>query len=251
MSETTFHDAYVAALGEMTNPTKDATAKAGAFSYQWATLPQVLGMARPILARHGLALVFDQVLTEGHLSVSAIILHTSGDSMTFGPMTARAGADMQQVGSQASYLRRYLTLAALGVAADDDDDAASVKGRPVHVEPETDPWQSPLPPEHAPMPPGLRGPAAARYASSTETATAAQFGKIKGLCEERGVASKADQFTIVADLVLAQFGETLDSSKDLKKPQASYVITALGTLNADQLAEKLVQPALDEQAVQS
>ena len=240
MTDSTFHADLVAALAAMHNPKKDATAKAGAYSYQWATLPQVLDMARPILAEHNLALTFNQHLTDGALSVSAVIWHSSGESATTGPMTVRAAADMQQVGSQSSYLRRYLALSALGVAAgDDDDDAASVKHIPVATEAKEHPGM-------VPMPGNLSGPAAERYAQSTDLARPAQFGKIAGELKDRHtVTDRGDVFAIVSGLVFDQFGVRMTDSKELLKTHASYVITTLEKADTADLLVYLDTPPMD------
>jgi hypothetical protein len=239
MTESTMAADLVAALGKIQNPKKDAAAKAGAYSYSWATLPQILDLARPVLAEHHLAITFEQNLTDGLLSVSAVLLHTTGESHYTGPMVVRASGDMQQVGSQSSYLRRYLTLAALGIAADDDDDAQSVKHIPVAPEPREHPGM-------VPVPAGLSGPAAAGYASSTELARPAQFGKIVGELKDRhGIHDRGDVFAIVSGLVFDQFGVQMTDSKELLKTHASFCITEIEKAEPGSLSRYLDEPPLD------
>src|SRR5690606_30331183 len=74
---------------------------------------------RPVLKKHGLA--FSQFVDDGGLTT--ILLHESGEWIE-----ARTSFDgisystAQELGSAITYLRRYALTAALGIAADEDDD---------------------------------------------------------------------------------------------------------------------------------
>lgn len=124
--------AFVAAQAELTNPHKDKTAniKPG-FSYRYADLATILDHVRPVLARHGLAISQDVGATpEGRLAIHTTIIHgPSGDRMTFGPLVGDTGRDWQSTGGAVTYARRYALTAALGIAADDDDDATAVSAQ--------------------------------------------------------------------------------------------------------------------------
>jgi hypothetical protein len=152
------YPAYIAALAELANPVKDAKADTGRFSYTYATLPTILDIARPVLAKHGLALTQNVSTEDGRLRVWTTIMHTSGEEITFGPITGTSGGDWQALGSAITYCRRYGMSAALGIAAEDDDDAQATKKPEKHVEkpiervkattPATDdPWLTPIDPE--------------------------------------------------------------------------------------------------------
>ena len=115
----------VAAAKELTNPTKARTAAMGQYSYTYADLASVLEHVRPVLAAHDLVVTQDTRIEDGRLCVYTTLVHTSGETLAFGPLSGPMGQTWQQVGSAITYARRYSLLAALGIAADDDDDDAS------------------------------------------------------------------------------------------------------------------------------
>lgn len=128
--------ALVAALAELTDITKTKDAKietktGGSFSYRYAELGDVLAMTRKVLAAHGLAAV-QPVVTEtaGNVSVYTEIIHVSGQSKTFGPLTFAAGSEPRTTGSAITYARRYSLMAALGLATEDDDAAQASQPAP-------------------------------------------------------------------------------------------------------------------------
>jgi hypothetical protein len=128
MSE--IHAALVAALNELPRIAKGNTAKVpmksgGTYSYTYADLGDVIDSVRPVLHKHGLAVMQD-VTGEGRtVFVQTLILHTSGDVLRFGPISLPAGDTPQTMGSAVTYCRRYALLAALGIATEDDDGQAA------------------------------------------------------------------------------------------------------------------------------
>lgn len=112
--------------GSASIPTKSG----GSYSYKYATLPDILQAARPILHRHGLAVI--QNASEGHgdnVDISTMIIHSSGEYLVLDALPMPMGHTAQETGSAITYGRRYQLLAALGLAADDDDDGASAAPR--------------------------------------------------------------------------------------------------------------------------
>jgi hypothetical protein len=112
--------------GSASIPTKSG----GSYSYKYATLPDILQTARPILARHGLVVI--QNASEGHgesVDISTMIIHSSGEYLVLDSLPMPMGHTAQETGSAITYGRRYQLLAALGLAADDDDDGASAAPR--------------------------------------------------------------------------------------------------------------------------
>ena len=114
---------------ELMNPTKDSTAnQGGKFSYKYAALDKVMAHVRPVLAKHDLFIAQDvQVSDDSMVGVRTTIHHASGQMLQFGPLRMRAPQDAQELGKLTTYLRRYGLCAALGIAAEEDDDAASLK----------------------------------------------------------------------------------------------------------------------------
>jgi hypothetical protein len=122
--------ALVAAQGELSNPIKAKKANTGTYSYTYADLAGVLDHVRPVLAKHSLGLVQDVEVAEGRVGITTTLIHSSGESLRFGPLAASAPVDMQKLGSAITYARRYALVAALGIAADEDDDGAAAKDAP-------------------------------------------------------------------------------------------------------------------------
>lgn len=114
--------ALVAAQSEMVDPRKNADNPH--FRSKYADLPEVLGIVRPVFARHGLALWSGlDVTPEGHALVVLDIIHggTGEKLRSAAPVPPSVLDNPQKVGSFVSYMRRYLTQAAANIAADDDD----------------------------------------------------------------------------------------------------------------------------------
>jgi ERF superfamily. len=105
---------------------KDATAKAGAYSYDYATLDKLVEVIFPKLTEVGLAYTAVPDLTELGFGLRAKLLHESGEEISgFYPL-GNPNNPAQAIGSAISYARRYALLSLTGVApAGEDDDGAS------------------------------------------------------------------------------------------------------------------------------
>jgi hypothetical protein len=118
----------VAALSELTNPPKDATAQYG----RYTSLPVLLDHIRPVLAAHGLGLIQEarSDILEGVpvVGVQTSLQHRSGAAYDAGTLLLPAGPNAQTSGSAMTYARRYAIQALLGIAGDTDDDGASAGG---------------------------------------------------------------------------------------------------------------------------
>lgn len=117
--------ALVAAQADLRNPPKDKTANTGTYSYRYADLASILDLVRPVLAKHGLAITQDVRMEDGRLLILTTLLHSSGESLQYGPLAGQVGSSWQQTGGGITYARRYALQAILGIAADEDDDAAT------------------------------------------------------------------------------------------------------------------------------
>lgn len=88
---------------------------------RYATLTALREAMRPVFAQHGLSVV--QAAGESG-GIETTILHASGQWITAAGMTMRPGKDDPQgIGSLITYARRYGLAAAVGLVADEDDDA--------------------------------------------------------------------------------------------------------------------------------
>lgn len=118
--------AYVAAWAALTNPAKDGKANYG----KYTTLPALLDHVKPELTANGLAVTQDETDTERGIGTITRLIHTSGQFYEYGPLVLPAGNTAQTGGSAITYGRRYQLAAALGIAADTDDDGAAASKPP-------------------------------------------------------------------------------------------------------------------------
>jgi len=148
MSETIANPAFAAAAAafhHLSNPPKTSKVNAGAKSYWFAPLPEILDAVRPILGAHGLFVRFQTTPHENNVLVTCEIVHASGVVVSAASLVSAGGTNMQVVGSGLTYARRYTLTAALGIAADDDDDGEATT-RPAPQPPRPEPAKArPLP----------------------------------------------------------------------------------------------------------
>jgi hypothetical protein len=119
--------ALAKAQSEIQNAVHDAEAKAGPYSYKYATLDAVLEAVRGPLSKNGLS--FMQLpgrVMDGDvelLSLTTIIGHESGQSIENYFEMYPPKRDPQGIGSAMTYMRRYVLMAMCGIAGANDDDA--------------------------------------------------------------------------------------------------------------------------------
>jgi hypothetical protein len=108
---------------QKTKEAKVRTASGPGYSYRYADLADVLDMVRPILAKHGLALVQRMYYSPGGKCVLRTeLLHKSGESVNSDVVIDQPPSSPQQFGGALTYLRRYALVSLLGIQADDDRD---------------------------------------------------------------------------------------------------------------------------------
>lgn len=125
----TFDEAYLAAQMEMQNPAKSHTAKVptrngGEFSYNYASLEDTLAEVKPVLNKHGIALVMPCVSDESVVG-TGLQLRGYGTVVDLGTLVLPTNPDPQKVGAIITYMRRY-ALGSLGLVAEDDTDGAGI-----------------------------------------------------------------------------------------------------------------------------
>jgi hypothetical protein len=106
---------------------KDAKANYG----RYATLAAVMEIVTPALAANKLAIVQEAEMADGEVTVAATVLHESGETIEFAPLTMpMAQRTAQAVGSALTYARRYQLVSIFGLAPDDDDGEAATAPKP-------------------------------------------------------------------------------------------------------------------------
>lgn len=118
--------AFVALQVGLTNPTTDAKAKVkmkqgGEYGYSYLSLPALLDHIAGPRREAGLAIAQEVHGADGFVAITTYLIHLSGQWIAFGDAVFPAPNDPQQRGAVISYARRYSLLAALGLAAEDDD----------------------------------------------------------------------------------------------------------------------------------
>ena len=158
--------ALAKAQGEFPLIPKDCVAKVttkagGSYSFKYADLDTILATVRPVLSRHGLAIVIDVYCVKnegGERTMRATIrlIHSSGQWLETAGLAIAIDADAyarqpaQASGSAATYATRYAIEAALAIRASDDDDGAGASGNQIDVQ------RRPPPPQAAPQQTGTR-----------------------------------------------------------------------------------------------
>ncbi len=127
------------AQGELENASKNANNPH--FKSRYADLAELLNTVRPVLSKHGLAVIQMPSFDSGVASVETLLTHSSGEyvsSTCSAPVTKQ---DAQGVGSAITYLRRYSLAAFCGIAQEDDDANSSVghKTLPQQAKPQAKP----------------------------------------------------------------------------------------------------------------
>lgn len=119
--------ALVAFQSEVENPKKNAKA----YNYKYAPLDECMNICRPILAKHGLAIIQYDCKTNdrGEMELTTMLVHSSGASLVGQdccPFVKGGRNPVQDYGATQSYLRRYAYQSMLGIVSEDDSDASNV-----------------------------------------------------------------------------------------------------------------------------
>lgn len=139
----------VAAQADMANPVKTKAVKAGARSYNYEVLADVLEIVTDALHAHGLALV-QGVTAEGEGFTLRTGIADEGGPVWLDVRPIDFPADPQAAGSKETYARRYALKTAFGLAGVDDDGEAAhqmaVRGsqKPVEARKPATPVNDPL-----------------------------------------------------------------------------------------------------------
>lgn len=120
--------ALAKAQAEVENADKSSTNPH--FKSKYADLAEVLNTVRPTFAKHGLSLIQSTGFDGSLVTVTTLIAHATGGSITSTAACIPAKSDAQGVGAATTYLRRYSLSAMCGIAQEDDDGQAAAHGKP-------------------------------------------------------------------------------------------------------------------------
>ncbi len=122
--------------------------KAFSYDFRYATLDSIIELVRKPLTDNGLWFV---QTVDGEMMVTRLV-HSSGQWIDSAiPLVLPANREPQAIGSALTYCKRYGLCAALGLAADEDDDANAAEGNEVTAqmggrasEQASEPWRGPV-----------------------------------------------------------------------------------------------------------
>lgn len=101
------------------------------FKSKYADLQTVWEVARPLLAKHGLAVLQLPGGDGTHVVLTTMLVHSSGEWIADdGLAMTPAKTDPQGIASCVTYARRYGFQAVIGVVADEDDDGEAASRKP-------------------------------------------------------------------------------------------------------------------------
>lgn len=121
----------VAALNGLTEVEKTGKASIpGRPPYSYMQLPDLMRAVRTTFAAHHIA-VMQQLRCDGTaVTVTTVLVHASGTEWASDPLSINTRGAAQDIGSAATYARRYSLAAMVGLAGDDDDDGQSARPAP-------------------------------------------------------------------------------------------------------------------------
>lgn len=109
------------------------------FKSQYADLASVWGVARKPLSDNGLSVLQEPSSTDGKVSVTTTLMHSSGQYIRSVFEVPVGRQDAQGYGSAVTYLRRYALQSFIGIApAEDDGNGASEPKSKPKAAPQTD-----------------------------------------------------------------------------------------------------------------
>jgi hypothetical protein len=120
------------------------------FKSRYAGLDACIEAVIDALHAHGIALVQRTLPCESGVTVETVLIHTSGETLSGGPLHVPASKnDPQGYGSALTYARRYSLMATCGIAAEDDDGNAASKPVTYEAPRKPTPRTTDLPPKAA------------------------------------------------------------------------------------------------------
>lgn len=218
--------ALAAAQGEMEDARKDSLNPH--FQSKYADLSAVRKVLRPVLAKHGLAVVQLPQTTDRGVVLETRLLHSSGEWIEGEFLLTVQGNSMQNVVSAITYARRASLAAVTGVAPteeDDDGEAASGRGDQPRANTRSEPPKSAKStkapsPRSAPMSSPSPGPGSEVMAArAARVISAEQVKRLWTLARKRNWAD-AD----IKALIL-RFG--FESSKDITVEKYDDVVASV------------------------
>lgn len=135
--------ALAKAWGELENPKHNAkvsvkTKNGGSYTFEYTDLGGILDEAKRVYKENGISILQNASTKElnGNLmiTVETMFLHSSGEWVKSEPLQMPSSTNMQDMGGQVTYMKRYSLSAMLGLATEKDDDANGASGNEYQME---------------------------------------------------------------------------------------------------------------------
>lgn len=203
----TLAQALVAAQKDMPKVEKDG--RNPHFRSEFVTLDNLLDHVRPVLNKHGIAVVQLPAEIGGAPALTTTLIHgATGETIAATMPLVLAKNDMQGVGAAITYARRYMLAAALGIAEGEDDDGNQASTPSPKA---ATPSRAATPPTPEPEQ-GFQPPA--------QVISEAQLRRLWAIVREKGVPE-----TWVKDQIQQIAG--VDTSKEIPRDKYDQVIAAI------------------------
>lgn len=166
------------------------------FRNQYASLQSIWDAAREVLAPNGLSVIQTFEQSDGTcLNLRTLLLHNSGQWVAGTISLQPVKPDPQQMGSAATYARRYSLSAILGIVADDDDDGEA---------------SSHAPSEHTTYAKAISTPARANPAPEPQKPAKAKETALSGVSSNAAEAPPVDWKSVIVPPFIKKYaGQTL------------------------------------------
>jgi len=122
---------------EIENPKHNKTVQVktksgGQYTFDYADLGTIFDEAKRVFKENGISILQNAYteIVEGNLmiAVETMLLHSSGEWVKSQPLKMPSSMNMQDMGGQITYMKRYSLSAMLGIASESDDDANGASG---------------------------------------------------------------------------------------------------------------------------
>lgn len=211
--------------GEVSNPKKTATNPH--HNYNYTPLDEVMNTIKPVLKKHGLSFIQNTWSEGENIVVQTLLMHESGQWLESAPLSLpghqvlKGGGKVwnaQGAGSAITYGRRYQLSAVLGIASEEDTDAASQHGNNQMGQAQPSGGQQPAPNQ------GSQGNQGNQGSQGPDMLTGTQLAKLKYLVDRVAKAANTSSGEVERKI---QEEMNYTSVKDLTKSRASTVISKL------------------------
>jgi len=116
------------------------------FRSKYADLSSIMDVCKAPLAEVGIIVMQPPSSNGDKVSVSTVLMHSSGQWMACNLEMQPVKGDPQGYGSALTYARRYSLMTACGIAPEDDDGNSAAKAKPAPSKPATQPAKASPPP---------------------------------------------------------------------------------------------------------